>query len=295
MVAADTHRRLPANFAFGGAWPAVLGYGILLVPTLVTLGQQAWRREIGAHGPIVLATGTWLLWRQTSELRQVAAPGGRWGTGVLLVFSLGLYIFGRTYGFLMMEAMGAYGAGLALFYAKLGLRAMHRSWFPLLYLAFSIPPPGWVVDRLTAPLKHLVTYVSTEILHDVGLPVARAGVTITVAQYQLLVEDACSGMHSIIGLIAVSLLYVYLMHGPSIGRLVFLVAMSIPTAIVINTIRIMALVLLTYFFGDRVAEGFLHMTTGVLLFGVAVLFLFAIDKCLDWGVGRVVKARSMAA
>ncbi len=52
-------------------------------------------------------------------------------------------------------------------------------------------------------------------MHHLGVPVARQGVTIFVDQYQLLVEDACSGMNSIVGLIAVSLLYIYLMRGSS--------------------------------------------------------------------------------
>ena len=44
----------------------------------------------------------------------------------------------------------------------------------------------------------------------------REGVTIRVAQYQLLVEDACSGMNSLIGLTAISLFYIYLLRGSSI-------------------------------------------------------------------------------
>ena len=68
--------------------------------------------------------------------------------------------------------------------------------FPLLYLAFVIPPPNTLLAELTAPLKLLVSQVATDWLHGWGLPVAREGVTIFVAQYQLLVEDACSGMNS---------------------------------------------------------------------------------------------------
>ena len=113
-----------------------------------------------------------------------------------------------------------------------------------------------------------------------------------MAQYQLLVEDACSGMNSIVGLIAVSLLYIYLMRGSSwlIYSLPSSSAWSIPIAIVANILRIMVLVLLTYFFGNEVAQGFLHVTAGLFLFTTALLFVFLIDQLLTYAwskMGRV--------
>jgi exosortase len=294
MAVADT-RESPVEFDLQGAWPLFLGYAVLVVPTLITLGQQAWSREIGAHGPIILATGAWLLWRAAPDMRRLAAPGALWIAALALVPALGVYIFGRTYGFLMMEAAGVYVAGLVLVYVKVGWRAMLKAWFPLFYLGFSVPPPTWVVDRLTAPLKEFASFVATSSLHHVGLPIAREGVIITIGAYQLQVEDACSGMHSIVGLIAISLLYVYLMRGPSLRYLALFLALSIPTAVVVNVIRIIALVLLTYFCGDRVGQGFLHKTAGIALFAVALLFLFAIDKGLDWITARATAKRKLAA
>jgi exosortase len=164
--------------------------------------------------------------------------------------------------------------------SRFGLRAMRSVWFPLLYLAFVIPPPNTLLAELTGPLKELVSQLATDWLHAWGLPVAREGVTIFVAQYQLLVEDACSGMNSIVGLIAVSLLYIYLMRGSSWLYSIILVAFVIPVAIVANILRIMVLVLLTYFYGNEVAQGFLHFTAGMFLFATALLFVFLIDRLL---------------
>jgi exosortase len=102
-------------------------------------------------------------------------------------------------------------------------------------------------------------------------------------------------MHSIVGLIAISLLYVYLMRGPSIRYFSLFLLLSVPIAVAVNIVRIMTLILLTYFCGDEVAQGFLHMTTGIALFAVALLLLFAVDKLLDWIASRSTAKRKLAA
>ena len=275
-----------------GAWPLWAGLAVLGVPTIMRLADQSWSRDFGAYGPIILATGAWLLWRQAAELRRVGVPGAPVITWALLLISLGSYVFGRAYDFMPLEAAGLYGVGLAILHSKVGLRAMLLVWFPLLYLAFVIPPPNSILIDVTAPLKQFVSQVATGWLHSWGIPVSREGVTIFVAQYQLLVEDACSGMNSIVGLIAVSLLYIYLMRGSSWRYSLLLVCLAIPIAIVANILRIMVLVLLTYFFGNEVAQGFLHVTAGLFLFTTALLFVFLIDQLLTYAWSKMGRAKA---
>jgi len=274
----------------GGAtppiWPLLAGLAVLAIPTGITLGEQVWSRESGAHGPIVLATGLWLLWRKADEWRAEAQPGPTWLTWVGLAFALPLYVFGRAYDFISLEAAGVYGVALAMAYSQFGLKPILKNWFPLLYLAFIIPPPGWLIDSITAPLKLFVSYVATGGLQAIGIPVFREGVTLSVAQYQLLVEDACSGMNSINGLIAISLFYIYLLRNASWKYSLVLVSLVVPIAIVANIIRVVVLVLLTYFFGDAVAQGFLHMAAGLLLFVSALVLVFAVDSLMAYWIGR---------
>ena len=208
-----------------------------------------------------------------------------------MVASIGAYAFGRAFDFLTLEAGGVYGAFLAIFHSRVGLRPMLKAWFPFLYLAFVIPPPGSVLADLTAPLKQFVSHMATDWLASWGLPVAREGVTIFVAQYQLLVEDACSGMNSLVGLIAVSLLYIYLMRGSSWKYSVLLLCFVIPVAIIANIMRIMVLVLLTFYGGNDLAQGFLHETAGLFVFTIALLSIFGIDKFLSFAGSRLTAAR----
>jgi exosortase len=278
-LAVPGRMRLP-RLALGSGWWLVAGLALLAIPTMVDLSQQTWTRDFGAYGPIVLATGAWLLWRKIPDLRAGAVRGPDWITWPLLVLSFVLFIFGKAFDFLTLETAGVYGVGLAMLNAKVGLRAMIACWFPLLYLAFVIPPPNTFLADVTSPLKEFVSFFATSVLAHLGLPVAREGVTIYVAQYQLLVEDACSGMNSIVGLIAVSLLYIYLMRGASWVYSLVLVALVVPIAVLTNILRIMTLILLTYYAGNDVAQGFLHFTAGMVLFAIALLLVFALDTVL---------------
>jgi exosortase len=261
-------------------WPLLVGFAALGVPTLVSLGNGTWTREVGAHGPIVLATGAWLVWRNAASMRELAAPGSQILGWAAFLASLVLYVFGRTFDFITFEAMGLFGVGLSMLYVVFGARALLKNWFPFFYLAFLIPPPNWLMDRLTAPLKQFVSSAATGSLYLTGLPIEREGVTIHVAQYSLLVEDACSGMNSLVGLIAISLFYIYLLRGSSVRYSAVLTLFVVPIAILGNILRVMTLILLTYFAGDEIAQGFIHGVAGLFLFAVDLLLVFAVDLML---------------
>jgi exosortase len=263
--------------------PLVLGLGALAIPTIVSLGHQTWTTEAGAHGPIVLAVGGWLLVREWGAAKALAKPGSLPLALIGLAASLALYVFGRAFDFITFEVAGLYGACVSTLYSGIGLRALTRVWFPVVYLAFLVPPPNWLMTQITAPLKQFVSWAAMSALSAVGIPVAREGVTIFVGSYRLLVEDACSGMNSLVGLIAVSLLYIYLLRGSQLRYAALLAVCTIPIAVVGNIIRIMTLILLTYFFGDEVAQGFLHQAAGLFLFAIDLLLVFALDTIL-WRV-----------
>jgi exosortase/archaeosortase family protein len=108
----------------------------------------------------------------------------------------------------------------------------------------------------------------------------RSGVAIEVAQYRMLVEEACSGMNSILGLIAVTLFYIYILHRATWRYALVLGLLILPIAIFVNFIRVMVLILVTYHFGDAIAQGVFHNTAGMVLFALALLITFMVDAAL---------------
>lgn len=283
-------RKFPVPPAVLAYWPLLVGLMIMCVPTIITLGQQVWNTEAGAHGPIVLATGIWLLIQTREQLRSQARPDPVWLWLPALVIALAFYIFGRAFDLILIESAGLYGTFIVMAMRLVGLKSIWSSLFPFVYFAFLVPLPGWVLDVVTVPLREFVSMVSTDGLRLVGYPIAREGITIQIAQYQLLVEDACSGMNSMVGLIAISMFYIYMLHRASWRRSLALLVVIIPVAIVTNIIRVIILILLTYHYGDAVAQGFLHVTAGMLVFAVALGLMVLIDMGLSrlsaWRVSK---------
>jgi exosortase len=151
-------------------------------------------------------------------------------------------------------------------------------WFPLVYLAFTLPPPDTVVAAVTQPIKIAISETTVSLLHALGYPVASSGVTIYIGQYQLLVAAACAGLNSIVTLGALCLFYVYLRHRSNFAAFLVISVAAIPIAMFSNFVRVLALVLITYYFGESAAQGFVHDFAGLLMFAVALLTMFGIDQ-----------------
>lgn len=261
--------------------PALLllaaGILALLLPSFISLATQVWTEESGIHGPIVLATGAWLLARRREEILRSACPGSGLVVSIMLPVFLLLYVLGRAFDFLSIEVAALLCALLTVAYSFVGWRVLQMLWFPIFYLFFLVPLPGWFIDYITAPLKELVSQSAQAILSAFGYQIVRQGVTLFIDQYQLLVEDACAGLNSLISLISVSLFYIYLLHNASWRYSLFLVMWIVPVAIAANIIRVIILVLITHYWGDAAAQGFLHSTAGLMMFVLALLGIFAID------------------
>src|SRR3546814_17279967 len=81
------------------------------------------------------------------------------------------------------------------------------------------------------PIKTAISNVATWLLSGMGYPIVRSGVSIYISQYQLLVEDACSGLQSLFSLLALGLFYVYLMHKSEWRYALLLALFIIPEAV----------------------------------------------------------------
>ena len=256
----------------------VLGCALLVLPTMADVARDTWSSEQGGHGPIVLATGLWALWRE------LKIAGTEWRTGKLsiglplLILCVSIFIVARITGILEIEAFSMYGALVAGAYLLLGGGLLRAIWFPLVYLAFALPPPDTVVAAVTQPIKIAISSSAVSLLYAAGYPIANSGVIIQIGQYQLLVAAACAGLNSIVTLTALCLFYVYLRHRSNMLAFFVVAIAAIPVAIISNFVRVLVLILVTYYFGDAAAQGFIHDFAGLLTFTVALLTIFGIDQ-----------------
>lgn len=260
------------------ALAVLLGGAIALaLPVMIYVAKESWSTEQGAHGPIVLVTGLWLLPRLWPQARPAFQRPPIVRVAALLALFLPLAVFARIVQIVEIEGFATYGVLLVALYSAIGGAGMRKLWFPLLYLAFMFPPPDTMLAALTMPLKSLVSKAAVGLLSALGYPIGGAGVTIVIAQYELLVAAACSGLNSIISLSALSLFYIYVRHQADWRYALVLTALIVPVALLANFVRVLILILLTYYAGDAAAQGFLHDFAGILMFTVALLSIMAID------------------
>lgn len=258
----------------------VAGVAALAVPTLVSLATEYWSTPAGAHGPLILVSGVWLLFRERKAIR--FAPGSISGWWLLaMVPLLAAYAFARGAALLGTESLSLYLLLVLLGFYYWGAATMCRLWFAVLYVAFLIKPPYGLVAELTQPLKMAISSASVSVLDWFGYPVANSGVVIQIAQYQLLVEQACAGLGSLVTLFAMGLLYVHLMRIRDRVRTLILLVSIVPIAVLANLIRVILLVLLTYHAGDAVAQSALHDAAGLITFSLSLAGLFALDRLLE--------------
>jgi len=255
----------------------IAGMLAIFIPTILFVAQDSWSTEQGAHGPIVLATALWLLVREWKYARPFIKPAPLLWVAVAFVPLLALYYVSRVSAIVETEGYLMYSLLIVVLYSFVGWRALLVLWFPLFYMLFLFPPPETLVAAVTNPLKIALSEWSVHFLYLLGYPIAQQGVTIQIGQYQLFVADACSGLNSLISLSAISLFYVYLRHRANFRYSMILVVTVVPVAIFANFVRIMFLVLLTYYGGEAVAQGFLHQFAGMTTFMTALLTIFLID------------------
>ena len=255
----------------------LLGAAAILLPTMFQVAKFNWTTEQGGHGPIVLATGLWLLWREVNGSPAERKPGNLlFGTLAMIPLIL-LYVVSRITGVLEVEALAMYGAVITGLYMLFGGAFLRSIWFPLLYLALTLPPPDSVVAAVTQPIKIAISDWAVSLLYQLGYPIAVSGVTIQIAQYQLLVAAACAGLNSIISLGAICLFYGYLRHRTNFAAFIVIALAVLPVAVFSNFVRVILLILITYYLGESAAQGFLHDFAGLTMFAVALLTIFAVD------------------
>ena len=275
----------PARARDGGSSLVVLGgmaaaFLIAYLPTYMRLAAGPWQTEQEGHGPLIMLAAAWLAWQQRGKLAQIVQKPAPFAGWVILVGSLLLMAISRSQDILLIETATQIPVLLACLLLIGGWPLARLFAFPLAFLIFSLPPPGWILDAFTVPLKAWVSDVVTNFLYALGYPIAQNGVMIMIGSYELMVKDACSGMNSIFALSAIGVFYVHEFVQKSWIRKILLILSIIPITIMANLFRVMALVLGSYYMGVDNVEGLFHDMTGIALFVFALILFFVLDSVL---------------
>lgn len=220
----------------------------------------------------------WFVWRDRHLLQFDAWRESWTGVAVLAIALLahGVALRGELP---HLSAVAFIGALWALPAALGGRRVAKVLAFPACYLVFAIPLS--FIERATFPLRHAASVLSAILLNGLNLPVVRVGTALHAAsgRFSLDVADPCSGIRSMLALVALGGLFARLARLTKTGK-VLLFASCLPIALVANVVRIVLLAFVAQVFGSVPTEGIGHDMSGYIVFVVAALLLPITERLL---------------
>ncbi len=231
-----------------------------------------------SHGFFILPLCCYILWRKKGILSKIPIKPSSSGL-VLVIFSLLLYLFAN---FAEMVTAASFSMVLLLAGAVIylyGFLMFKELLFPLFLLLFMIPVPAQIYAQLTIPLQLFVSKTSAWLAVLLGLPIYREGNVIHLPERTLSVVQACSGLRSMISLLTLSAIFGYFtLKSNSLRTILFF--SGIPAAVAVNIIRVLLTVLAFHYLNYDLTRGTLHTAFGLIIFLLALIFLFILKGVL---------------
>jgi len=264
-------------------FPALLTVGTVIIgmvavylPMLRKLVYDWGHDDNYSHGFLIVPIAAYLVWERRAEL--IAARPSPSALGLVIVaISLMMLVAGQLGAELFLTRVSLIGvlAGSVLF--LYGWEHLRVVWFPLAFLLLMIPIPAIIFNPIAFPLQLLASRFGETVLRLFDVPVLREGNVITLANTQLEVAEACSGIRSLISLLTLGIVYGYFTDKRFLVRLAIALS-TIPVAIVANGLRVAGTGIAAYHYGDEAAQGFFHEFSGLVVFVVSLVMLFVIHR-----------------
>jgi exosortase len=233
-----------------------------------------------SHGFLIVPIAAYFAWERRDRLQAAPFKPSLLGL-VVLIGSVVVLIAGVLGAELFLTRVSIIGvlAGGILFI--LGWEHLKILFLPVAFLLLMIPIPAILFNQIAFPLQLLASRFGEVTLSALHIPVLREGNVITLANTELEVAEACSGIRSLISLLTLGIVYGYFMH-PSIWVRTVLALATIPVAILANGFRVAGTGVAAHYYGPEAAEGFFHTFSGWLVFLVAFMMLFVMHRVIAW-------------
>ncbi len=189
-----------------------------------------------SHGLLVPLISAYFAWQKRDVLAMLPVKPAKSGI-VLVLFSLAVLVVGvaAQESFSQRTSMVFLLAGMIVF--LLGWQWLKELLLPIGFLFFMIPLPYIVYDAIAFPLKLFVAKFSVIALKLMNVIVLREGNIIMFPHTTLEVADACSGLRSLMSLLALGVALAVVSQKKR-AAMILLVALTVPIAVLTNMIRV---------------------------------------------------------
>jgi len=250
------------------------------LPTFIWMVDR-WTEEDSYynHGFLVPLISIFLIWLNKYKILRIKTQPDNSGwvffiSGILILMVSSLWQIFFIAGFSLILVI----AGLVLLF--MGKKTLKQIAFPILFLIFMIPLPLITIATISFKLKIFATQIATFIINKVSIPATKEGSIIKTAHSYLIVEDPCSGIRSLIAMVALGALMAYFLKASRVRKIILSLC-AVPVAVCSNIIRITVLSLISEICGPRCLTEFLHYTMGIAAFLISFLGLVLIGKILE--------------
>lgn len=267
----------PGKFSAFYIFPFVLLF-IIYLPTLYELVKDWATDDNYSHGFLIPIVSGYLIWQKRKDLTALTyATANR---GLLVVISgLVLFILGNGAAEYFTVRFSFIVTLFGIVYYLFGRELVKKTWFEFFFLVFMIPIPYVIYFAATFPMQLIASKITAGVLNLIGMGVVRQGNIIHIDGYSLEVADACSGMRSLVSLLALGALFAYLTQKRFTPKLILFLS-TIPIAVAANVFRVFVTSLLAYTVTENVTQEPLHSIMGLSVFVVAFILLFIIGQIL---------------
>jgi exosortase D (VPLPA-CTERM-specific) len=251
---------------------ALAALGVIFRDGLLFMAGR-WSSEEYSHGYLIPVIALLLVWQKRAALARLE-PRGAWLGTLVVLAALIIALMGELG---TLYTVIQYAFLLTLFgvvLAGAGWRGMRHLWVPLLYLGFMIPLPNFLYNKLSGELQLIASELGVAFIRWFAISVFLEGNIIDLGTYKLQVVEACSGLRYLFPLMSFGFLCAYLFKGQWWQRAVLFLS-TIPITILMNSLRIGVIGVLVEYKGIEMAEGFLHLFEGWVIFMACVAILFA--------------------
>lgn len=238
-----------------------------------------------SHGFFVPFIAGFLIWLKIEKIKSIDWEYNALGLG-LIIMSLSVHFLSMLAEVFFVSALSILGLvfGISLF--LFGKKITEKIIFPLSFLIFMFPLPLVAINTISFPMKMFATKSAVSFLGTIlNIPIRNEGFQIFFPNASLIVENPCSGLRSLIALLALGSIFAYLLKANTKKRIT-LFLLSIPIALVSNLIRVILLSLGVYIYGSNITKGFFHDFSGYLVFAIAFISLWSLWRafqCKDSG------------
>ncbi len=248
-------------------------------PVLLDLAANVMANDLYRHAPLVAGISAYTAWQTaTAKSSEKAAEDAITSSGPgIMIAGLFLNLAGQVLGVFYLSQLSLVLTiyGVVVFVG--GYKTARKYIFPIFFLVFAYPLPGKLYYELAFPLKLIVSKVSAVILDVVGFDVVRKGNILHVSGSIIGVNDACSGLNSLMAIMSLSLFYGWYILKNNLFRTLTFIFM-IPAIVGANIIRVALTGILAVKFGSEAAEGTLHSALGFAVFAISVGVLMLMVK-----------------